>query len=611
MDSADKKGGFATPIRELLQNSIDAVRETGEKSCKINIYLENIATDRIPHLDEYKKVLQQAITTAKNRSETNDDGSFNASTAQQVEAIKGALANKEQPMLLFSDNGVGMPPNRLNAMFLRGVSIKRDEGSVGSRGVGHLSSYALSALRYVLYATKYIDNGRTQTLFTGSPILAGHKDEFGFDRGKQGCILRNKPEEEKSPEFNYPATTPSGMEFIADKIQSLDHGTLVCILGLNNAWDEDAEYVIVSNYFHAIKYAGLDVTIHKDHDSKTISCTDIDKLVAGRKDQPNKQGDAILSGKAVHQAWLAVKEDKNRHEIILDDHNKVDVFIKTDSDADTTIVLVRSGMVVARHDCMLSNHMMQLRNNTKFEPFTAVINVTVHDAKPLFELVKGSESAYHNKLEASEISKVKKNELRGLLKDLSEKIKLHLVPVNRKSFDFPMFRVHNREQAHTTGTGSGAGQSIIATPTRRPRDPRHGQRTKQKTSGRLVPTIPNRNLSVKAASRYTDIGDKWIVRLNVTMPADKKSNDDVYLFFSLNEDTDGASNLTPLSLGKVTVNSKDMGKIAPATPLELTGLHAGQLTEIEAEVMKPAGIGNMKTALMSTFRLKKRELKKV
>ena len=52
-------------------------------------------------------------------------------------------------------------------------SIKSDESSGGSYGVGHLSSYFLSSLRYILYATKYKENNNIKQLFTGLPILPG------------------------------------------------------------------------------------------------------------------------------------------------------------------------------------------------------------------------------------------------------------------------------------------------------------------------------------------------------------------------------------------------------------------------------------------------------
>lgn len=42
MEMANQKSGYANPIRELLQNSLDASREAGNSTCEINIYIETI-----------------------------------------------------------------------------------------------------------------------------------------------------------------------------------------------------------------------------------------------------------------------------------------------------------------------------------------------------------------------------------------------------------------------------------------------------------------------------------------------------------------------------------------------------------------------------------------
>lgn len=172
IELADKKEGYANPIRELLQNSLDASRDANKEICEINICIKTIFKNQIPHIDDYKQVLKQAIETAKSQN------SYNENSKQRVKSIKDALKQNEFQVLMFSDNGKGMEKNHINAMLAGGVSIKANEESSGSYGVGNLSSYSLSSLRYVLYATKYKnDSGEIKSLFTGSPILAGHKEK--------------------------------------------------------------------------------------------------------------------------------------------------------------------------------------------------------------------------------------------------------------------------------------------------------------------------------------------------------------------------------------------------------------------------------------------------
>jgi HSP90 family molecular chaperone len=145
---ADKKEGYANPIRELLQNSLDASKEAGNEKCDVNIYIESIQKSSIPHIQSYENTLNQAIKYHKK------EGSYGANAKQTVGFIQAALKEENIDVLMFVDNGIGMSPNTLNGL-IGERSIKSDESSGGSFGVGHLSSYFLSSLRYVLYASKY------------------------------------------------------------------------------------------------------------------------------------------------------------------------------------------------------------------------------------------------------------------------------------------------------------------------------------------------------------------------------------------------------------------------------------------------------------------------
>jgi hypothetical protein len=65
-----------------------------------------------------------------------------------------------------------MSPEILNGL-IGERSVKSSEGSGGSFGVGHLSPYFLSSLRYILYASKYKNDNeaiKTKTA-TIEPVL--------------------------------------------------------------------------------------------------------------------------------------------------------------------------------------------------------------------------------------------------------------------------------------------------------------------------------------------------------------------------------------------------------------------------------------------------------
>ncbi len=615
IDLADKKEGYANPIRELLQNSLDASREAGNGKCEINVYIEIILKSQIPHIGEYEKVLEKAIQTAR------EQGSYNTNSEQRVKPIQCALNEETLKVLMFSDNGAGMRQEQLEAILTGGVSIKEDEKSGGSFGVGNLSSYSLSSLRYVLYATKHKDerNG-TKCLFTGSPILAGHKDGEA-QRGNRGRIVEKRPENEMNPKFVYPKESPG---FIELKMNNLSMGTIVAILGLSEDWGEEAEYAIVSNFFHAIAHDTLSINIHQESGQKAISYDEVDRLMASKKDCKRARGESILSGKTVYQAWQTVKENNTQKIIELSNSDKVYVCIKNDRNTDSAIVLVRNGMVIARHDSMLSRDMDGLRKNPSFEPFTAVIDVDKQDAPKLFGLVKDAESPYHNRLQAKILDNKDEKCLKKLLKELSEGIKKHLKIIERDSFVLPLFTVPNQAETQAGGDNKSSGQDNKAKPQPTPKKPlkpkKLGDREEDKK--RQKPVVISRNLESKNAVRYTDEGDEWKVRLKIIPKKQEDSKDEVYLSMCLSEDNDNEETKTYLDFIEVEINGKTIeipdsidvkkdGKLIQE-PTNRSQVKLGQLEQarqynLTAKVRKPDEIGDMKVALLPILGLRQRK----
>ncbi len=597
-DLADKKEGYTNPIRELLQNALDASKEAHNK-CKVDIYIETISVSEIPHIEKYREVLDKAIKTVK------DKGSYNKNVEQRIAPIKEALKRKELEVLMFADNGVGMNPDRLDGMLAGGHSIKGDEESGGSYGVGNLSSYSLSSLRYVLYASKYKDNGTPKTLFTGSPILAGHQD-VDAERGNRGRIVTEKPENEKNPKFTYLSKPPA---FIEPKMHEFDTGTVVAILGLSEDWSDDAEYAIVSNFFHAIAHDRLNITIHKDGDAKEISDDRVEQLIGGKKEVKQARGDNILSGKMVFQAWQTLQEQGSQKIIALSNSDKVHVCIKSDKNTNSAIILVRNGMVVARHDSMLSTDVNNLRKEPDFEPFTAIIDIDKHNAPELFELVKNAEGPYHNRLQRGLLVKEYEKELKRLLRELSREMKAgYLKKIERTSVDLPLFTLPNEAKENVSGVKKSDRQSKEACPTpksRKPPKPKK-ERVPREDNGNPTPTVISRLLESRTAVRYIDNGSKWQVRLRITPTQQENARDDVYLSMSLGEDSDEGKgtdlDFITAELNGETIKVSDDSK----TQIKLGSLRKDREYDLIAEIEKPDDIGDMKVALSPMLGLKRR-----
>jgi hypothetical protein len=608
---ADKKIGYANPIRELLQNSLDTSKEAGNQKCEINIYIETIKKSAIPHITDYEKYLKQAIKFQKSV------GSYNHNSAQIVNSIQQELKQDELDILMFVDNGKGISPDILDGL-IGERSVKSDESSGGSFGVGHLSPYFLSSLRYVLYASKYQENDEIKQLFSGVPILAGFEDE-NATRGATGRILQNIPKNESKPKFIFPTTYP---DFIVNKMNNVNTGSMVSVLGLNTQWNRDADYAIVSNFFYAINEQKLSINVDNGIVS-TINNSDIENLLSGSKDKKRATRDSILSGSDVYQLWLNVKDTNSKQEIDLSNGNKVCVHIKSNIETSSVIALVRNGMLIARHDKMLSRDMNNLRKNENFEPFSIVINVDDLDCNELFTLIKGAENPYHNQLEKGRLSPKDEKKLKSLFKELSENIQTHLHKKDRKGFDLfmPLLEIPNKAEAQGKSVNNSRPRSQTSkakTNKSISKPPTIKVRPTEKGSKRPAPVIINRVLASKNAVRFKDNGDTITITMKI-QPQEIDSKDVVYFSVSLAMDTDNNSTDSALDILKLSVNDKNV--LTPKfidiekdektiqEPVYKTQIKLGRMSKdtiynIVATVKKPSKVKNIGVALIPFLGLK-------
>jgi len=608
---ADKKNGYANPIRELLQNSLDASKDAGNKKCEINIYIESIKKSDIPHIENYKDCLNQAIVFQKSV------GSFGHNAKQTAAFMEEALKQDELDVLMFVDNGTGISPKILNGL-IGDRSVKSDESSGGSFGVGHLSAYFLSSLRYVLYSSKYEDNGEVKRLFSGAPILAGFEDEQEIPRGSIGRIVEENPEDELKPKFIFPTIYP---DFIADKMNDVDTGSMVSILGLNTEWKREADYAIVSNFFYAINKQELTINVNRHLAHYSIDNNDIERMLCASKDERRATGDRILSGSDIYQLWLTVKDNDLKQEIDLDNGDKVCIHIRNNIETNSVVALVRNGMLIARHDKMLSNHINNLRKNEDFEPFSIVINVDDSSCGQLFSLVRGAENPYHNKLESGRLSPSDEKKLKKYFEELSEKIKDFLQERDRSGslVSMPLLEIPNKAETQGTNTSRPRSQTPQAKSkkTKQKQPPGKVKKT-GKGKKRQRPSVLTRTLESRNAVRFKDNNSTLDVMMNV-QPQKIEKQDDVYFSISLAMDTDNNSVDSALDVIKLSVNGEDisipefvdiekdgqvMQEPADKTQIKLGKMSEEQAYNIVATVKKPEKVKNIGVALKPFLGLK-------
>jgi len=543
---ADEVGrGYGVPIRELLQNSVDAA---DGKQCDVSLYVDSIPVKDIPHIDEYRNTLKKAVAYHKKI------GSYNENAQQRVRKIEDALGEEKLDVLMCVDNGVGMGHETLNGL-MSGQSIKSNKGSGGSFGVGHYTSYSLSSLNYVLYASRYKADDVIRNVYSGVPILAGYKDKDGTDRGSVGRILAKQPRNEgDSSTWRFPSKFPP---FIQKKMKGIkETGSMVVIVGLNEPWDrEEVNYAIVSNFFYALHKGNLVVRVTDKKSSYSITKNDIDTILARHKDRIRAGRGEVLSGQQIFQSWRTLK-DGTCHKVTLSQGDKVSVYIRNGVETNSVVALARNGMLIARHDNMLSWDMNNLRNSDDFEPFSVVIHVDVKECPQLHRLVRLAEGPHHNDLQKGRLSRDDDKELKRLLKKLVEGMKTYLKENERSEvMDLP---IGIGEGGKTTGETSiirtGSQTERAKTIVTFPKTP-----TTIKPKNREAPTVDHRELESKNSLRIIKgDGDTLEVKIWIE-PLTIDEGDNVYLSLRPRVDDDAHRLGQALSFDILSIDDKGKG----------------------------------------------------
>ncbi len=206
-----------------------------------------------------------------------------------VRRIAKRLKNQTLPVLFCIDNGTGINPDRMSSLLTPGNSDKGG-GGAGSFGVGHLTAFAASDLRYVLYGSRYrTADGQLKTVSSGHAILATHPadggdalrsaDGFWIRTGQAQLPFLGDPSE-------YPETAP---RFLRDQLGTLsDTGTVVCVVGFNDFRSDRTDKtpaeaiarVAAQNFTDAVHRGTLRVRVESDsQDAIIVDSQSLDPLL--------------------------------------------------------------------------------------------------------------------------------------------------------------------------------------------------------------------------------------------------------------------------------------------------------------------------------------------
>lgn len=406
-------------VRELLQNSLDAaIREAGRERAEVHFTIARRSLSDLPGLAAYRKAFSAA------RKEREADSA--AKTHDQQSAIKriqDALDLTEMSVLFCRDNGVGLDLRRLQALLSEGNSNKAG-GGAGSYGLGHLTAYAASDLRYVLYAGRQAGGD----IASGHAILASHR--VGRARYAADGYWRRTNEvlTYTVDDGNYPDEAPPLLQSEMDRIDS--SGTVIAIAGFNHFHDDDPASafddicrVAAVNFLAAIVGGQMVVHVHDEQSEKHKevngdSVAEVLDRISGQQRLPGGMSGWLVGS----QAYRALETLQAGRMLERSVDRSVEVRFRVLEEQSNE----RSRVQVFRDGMWITNDAPELRTGdfTGVKPFDAV--VLLRDADPddhgeVYDLVRNAEGPEHRGLtKLRELTKPQRDQLRGTLRQIAD-----------------------------------------------------------------------------------------------------------------------------------------------------------------------------------------------
>ena len=397
--------GFASPhvdrekvtaeaiIRELLQNALDAA--AGDGSVQVIFRQERMPTANLPCIDEYKQAFGEA------RTYRQVYGSESPAERQAIDRISSCLQAPTVSVLVCTDHGAGIGEKDLRSLYNTGDTTKRT--GRGSVGLGHLTAFAASDLRYVLYVGRQ-ESGRIT--FGGHAILATSRggdgsgpqqDAHGYIRGSEE--IADTPASEASGASVAPTLVDRWLP------EGGSSGSAVAILGYGSDEKGDLGDNILSaaakNFVVAVHLDALIVTVRTEKGRELVLGSDnLGDVLASKREQQRLRRRLGVRGR---EAWSAYETLTSGTPLEVDNLPGVSIWFRELPAGERTLVcFFREGMWITSD----ANHL----KNTDFEdsaPFTAVVNVDEPEGEgteSVCSLVREAEGETHSQIRPTEIT---------------------------------------------------------------------------------------------------------------------------------------------------------------------------------------------------------------
>ena len=399
-------------VRELIQNSLDAAKEasraTPQNPAEVHFTIDSKPQGTIPGLDSYRKAFKAAVEQRRRSDTLGGPGQV------VVDRIRTALAVDRNRFLFCRDNGIGLDAEGLGRIRTESNTNKQSGG--GSFGVGHVTAFAASDLRYVLYAGRTNRGGDTRDIASGHAVLATHRD---------GNELRAASGFYTSSWNLFTPAYPDPPPLLKQELDQLEEtGSVVCITAFNNFRNEDDDpthivdaicRVAAINFLAAIWQGHLVVQvldkvvdIHRTVDRATLG--DILKETAS---QQRAQAPGWLAGARAHRAWETLSDGRR---LQLDGGTEIWIReLAGTANERSQVNIFRDGMWITYEAPQLT-----VGGFGGVRPFDAVVLLTKGD---IYTLVRDAEGPEHRGLEPKRLRPDSRLKLRNELKAIADRLR--------------------------------------------------------------------------------------------------------------------------------------------------------------------------------------------
>lgn len=393
--------------REICQNSLDAYDKSTNEPVKVVFESRQVQTSAYDVFADYSKCLNGC------REFWSRGGSIDEKLNTFLTEAQATLNQPQINILVVSDyntkglignhdlDNISTPWEALTGA--DGMSVKPDDNSGGSFGIGKNAPFACSSLSMVFYNTYDTDN---QKAFIGVGRLATLLNDKNKPTQRVGRYQNNDDINER-----WIPIYQEDKNSFRDLFVRSEKGTDVIIVGFNEMenWEDNISKAAIKNFFVAIKERKIFVEIKKDGQVvKQIN----DNTIAQMLEEYAKE-DSRLD--VTRQLFLAFTEPDNNVKIAIDgETDAIEIYIKSQSDFARSIGNFRStGMLVGTGYRRIFQH------------YAAIMIVR---GKQLDELLRACEPPRHNRWDyklikgESELQKKKRKQAKKALDDINNEL---------------------------------------------------------------------------------------------------------------------------------------------------------------------------------------------